>query len=366
MNNLDAIALIALKQTKGIGNVRINTILYNYHPHALFNYSKSKLRQVLQINNPYIIDEFRRPKNRNIAEIEYRKIIDKKINFIDIKNESYPNKLKNIYDPPPFILTKGSTHGQKPIFISIVGTRKPNHEAASIVEELLQGIKHLNPIIVSGLAYGVDTLAHKFSLENNLSTIGVLGSGFDHFYPKSNIDLSKKMIAQGGAIVSEHFLSECPNRENFPKRNRIVAGMSDCTIVIQSAVKGGSLLTADLASGYGREVFAFPGSIKDPIYRGTHKMIKEHKAGLIEGPEDLITQMNWGDIPMQGIKQMMIFDDLSNEESKIYKKVVEFGKVHIDQLAMSLQMNPFALNAFLLSMELRNIIKVLPGRHFTI
>lgn len=357
--------ILALSKVKGIGIRTLNGLILNQQVQKVCQSSKRDLFK--RWKDPNIVNDILSKSTWKEAEEELDLIGREGISFMHIGEGSYPDMLKHCYDAPSYFFHKGSIGNLDRPIISIVGTRKPDTMAVDLIKGLVEDISHLDPIIVSGLAIGVDTLAHQVSLEFNLKTIGVLGSGFNNFYPKRNLKLSRNILESGGIIISEYFLNTPPDKENFPKRNRIVAGLSDCTVVVQSAIKGGSLLTADLAFGYQRDVFAFPGDVGNKVYKGTHKLIKEHKAALIESGDDLIEAMSWGELrENQKVQQIDLFSQLSTSEMKVVDVLKLKGKLNMDDLNIESKLDYSELNTLLLTMELKGIIKLLPGKIYSL
>jgi len=365
MNKYDIIALFILKQIKGIGVSRLNYVLSQCKPSDIFEKNQNELSCLLKVKDISILKQVHNKSLLLNAEKEFELMKQHSISFITVRDKNYPFLLKQLNDPPPFLFYKGTLPASTSRFISVVGTRKPSADAQRIVYRLIDTLKPVDPVIVSGLALGIDTIAHKVSIDHQVPTIGVLGSGFGCFYPRSNERLAQRILDKDGIIFTEHFFLDPPNREHFPKRNRIVAGLSSCTVVVQSASSGGSLLTADLANGYNRDVFAFPGSLDESVYRGTHKLIKENKAALVESGEDIIKAMNW-EVQSPEKFPKSIFLDLSNLELQIVKLLSQHNKLHIDQLQRSLYQVGNNLNIILLGLEMKNIIKTLPGKHFSL
>ena len=216
-------------------------------------------------------------------------------------------------------------------------------------------------IIVSGLAFGIDTIAHKTSLKNNIQTIGVLAHGLDRVYPAQNTSLAKQMITHGG-LLTEFTSNTKPDRQNFPGRNRIVAGVSDALIVIESGIKGGSLITAELGNGYNKDVFAFPGRADDPKSEGCNFLIKNNKAALITCADDLLENMGWKKQKISPRKQKELFIELSPDEKIIVNILQTCEEAQIDELYFKSKLSSSAVAQALLMLEMQNIIISLPGK----
>ena len=234
-------------------------------------------------------------------------------------------------------------------------------------EKLLAGLREENILVVSGLAYGIDTIAHKAALANNLETVGVLAHGLDNLYPSSNSNLGAKMIKQGG-LLTEFLTQTNPDKENFPKRNRIVAGMCDATIVVESKKQGGALITAIIANSYSRDVFAFPGKSGDEFSEGCNNLIKQNKAALIDNAADLLYAMCWEKTESKKAKstQLTMPINLSEEENNIVNLLRDSRAFHIDEICSKLQLTPGKASGLLLQLEFGNIVKSLPGKLYTL
>jgi DNA processing protein len=220
--------------------------------------------------------------------------------------------------------------------------------------------------VVSGLAYGIDTMAHKEALKNKLATIGVLGHGLDQVYPHANRELAAEMLEQGG-LLSEFMQGIKPEKQNFPKRNRIVSGMADAVVVVESGSKGGSLITADIANSYNKDVLAYPGRATDPSSKGCNQLIRNHKANLITCGQDLVEFMNWvEDLPKLSKAQPAMHASLSDEENVILSIISHHDPCPVDLLTSMSGLNPGLLVAHLLSLEMAGLITSLPGKLYGI
>jgi DNA processing protein len=275
----------------------------------------------------------------------------------------YPRRLKQCIDAPSIIYMKGNVSLNESKVVAIVGTRNATHYGKQICRELISSFKNLNIIVVSGLALGIDVTAHRSCLEFGIPTIGVLGHGFDRVYPAKHGSVAKHMLNNGG-LITEFVPGTKPDRENFPKRNRIVAGMCDATIVIESKLKGGSLITAHLANDYNRDVFAFPGSIHHETSQGCNKLIADQKAHLIQCPDDFFKLMNWKEdqknIDVQGI----LFPSLSAKQKLILDIIAQEREAQIDVIALKAKTPISELNPELFHLEMEGVIQCLPGKQY--
>jgi DNA processing protein len=227
------------------------------------------------------------------AEEEIKFIQKFRIKPLFITDKEYPQRLLNCYDPPTLLFYKGTANLNAAKIISIIGTRTHTEYSKKMTDELIEDLSALNILIVSGMAYGVDAMAHKAAVKNNLPTVGVLGHGLDQIYPPDHSNLAKEMVKNGGGLLTEFRSQINPDKHNFPTRNRIVAGISDATVVIESGIKGGSMVTAELANGYNKDVFAFPGKVTDSKSAGCNYLIKSNKAMLLTDAQQLIEIMGW-------------------------------------------------------------------------
>ena len=251
--------------------------------------------------------------------------------------------------------------------VSIVGTRNNSEYGKTVCEKLVEDLANENILIISGLAYGIDTIAHKAALKNNLPTAGLLAHGLDRIYPPQNKTLAKQMIENGG-LLTEFLSHTSPDKQNFPKRNRIVAGMCDCLVVIESGKKGGSLITAELANGYNKDVFAIPGKTTDTKSEGCNYLIKNNKASLISNGDDLLEMMNWsvrlrsGQQQTAAKKQRELFIEFTADEKTVVDILQQQDSLQIDQLYFKTGLSSSAIAAALLMLEMNGIIDSLPGK----
>jgi DNA processing protein len=298
------------------------------------------------------------------AEQELKFIHKFRIKPLFITDKEYPQRLLNCYDPPTLLFYKGSANLNSSKIVSIIGTRTHTDYSKKMTDELIEELSAQNVLIVSGMAYGVDAMAHKAALKNNLPTVGVLGHGLDQIYPPDHSNLAKDMVKDGGGLLTEFRSQTNPDKHNFPTRNRIVAGMSDATIVIESGIKGGSMVTAELANGYNKDVFAFPGKVTDNKSAGCNYLIKSNKAMLLTDAQQLIEIMGWEEKNQKSKtkSQKEIFIELSKEEKIIVDILNEKETVHIDEINLRSGLSSSAIAAAILNLELQNVVNGLPGK----
>ncbi|MBK8680071.1 MAG: DNA-protecting protein DprA [Sphingobacteriales bacterium] len=279
----------------------------------------------------------------------------------------YPARLKNCYDAPILLYFSGKTPAalHQPRAISIVGTRLASAYGKAVCEALVAALAPYNPLIVSGLALGIDAAAHKSALQHQLNTIGVLGHGLDEVYPREHKTLAQKIQQQGG-LLTEFMTKTLPDKTNFPRRNRIIAGLTEATLLIETANKGGSIITAQLARSYHREVMAVPGRVGDVYSSGCNMLIKANIASLIENAKDVVAILNWPEnpnAPTQPTKQALLFDLMPNEQTVMVALRNE-NPQHIDKLVQTTQMPLQTLSGILLNLELNGLIRTLPGSRY--
>jgi DNA processing protein len=301
------------------------------------------------------------------AERELEFIRRNKILACTWLDEEYPYRLKNCEDAPLVLFRIGKGNWSPERLVSIVGTRQPSEEGKEICRQLMCDLAEQGISTVSGLAYGIDICAHKSSLQYNIPTFGVLAHGLDRIYPGVHRSTAEKMLNEGGLITE--FLSETnPDRENFPKRNRIVAGMSDATIVIETGNKGGSIITAMLANDYNRDVFAFPGRPGDEKTSGCNRLIKIHRAQLVENANDILNALGWNANQRSAPSpvQIPLFPDLEQDEKVLYDLLQENGNTAIDLICLKSNWPMSKVSALLLTMEFKGLVRSFPGKIFNV
>jgi len=310
---------LALHLLPGIGPVSArNLVSYCGGVKEIFHTKKSELQRIPFIGTERA-KEILKYKNFNKIQEELDQIKKNKIETLFYLDKNYPQRLRNCDDAPILLFYKGNADLNSEKIISIVGTRHITSYGREFTEKFVKEISEYRPLIVSGLAYGVDIQAHKSALKNDLPTVGVVAHGLDKMYPADNAATAEKMLLNGG-LLTEYIHGTKPERDNFPARNRIVAGLTDAVIVIESASRGGALITAEIANSYNRDVFALPGRINDLYSKGCHALIKQNKAMIFESAADIADAMNWNqkEKPKPN-KQMMLFEDYLPEEQIIIK-----------------------------------------------
>ena len=354
---------IALTLVPGIGDVLIRHLIsYCGNAEEVFRQSKNKLLRIPGIGEK-VASAIHSFKSFQRAEEEIIFIEKHQVQSIFYTDKDYPSRLRHFADAPVMIYMLGHTDLNNPKIVGIVGTRKATEYGKAFTAELVNALKPTGALIISGLAFGIDISAHKAALENGLPTIGVTGHGLDRIYPYQHKSTAKQMLEQGG-LLTEFMSESLPDRENFPKRNRIVAGLCDVLVIAESSMKGGAMITADIAHSYDKEIMALPGRAGDEFSEGTNHLIKTNKAAMITRARDLFEWMNWDiEIPAKELQQKITFH-FSVEEAKVVSYLQQRTKAAIDDIALSLQVDPGTLSLTLLDLEFRGSIRSLPGKCF--
>ena len=365
MNDQELLSLLALQKIEGVGDIIAKKLLH--HCGTAENIFKTKATQLAAIDG---IGQFliKNLKNKSVfleAEQELKFIKNNTIDVHFFKDDSYPDKLKHCIDGPILLFSSGNINIKNQKVISIVGTRQITSYGTEFCKKLIEDLAPLNPIIVSGFAYGVDIVAHQIAMDLNLQTIAVVAHGLNQIYPKTHKKFVAKM-EQNGGFLTEFWSNSNPEKENFVKRNRIVAGMSEATIVIESAEKGGSLITANMANDYNRDVFAVPGRTTDKLSQGCNNLIKTQRANLLSSAADIMYILNWqiNDNQTQRAVQKQLFVALENDEQKIYDYLLKNCKQLLDVIALENDLQVFKISSILLNMELKGVVRPLPGKLF--
>jgi DNA processing protein len=353
---------MALTKIPNIGNVHAKSLMQVFkEPSQIFKTSKFHLEKIEGIGSVRA-NSIKTFKDFDVCKKEMEFIQKHAIDALFFTDEKYPKRLLNCYDSPILLYYKGSSHLNASKIISIVGTRSNSEYGKQICEKFICDLKLKDALIISGLAYGIDTIAHKAALNNNIETIGVLAHGLDRIYPTANKQLAKEMIFKGG-LLTEFMSSTNPDKQNFPNRNRITAGICDALVVIETSKKGGSLITAELANDYNKDVFAFPGKVTDIKSEGCNKLIQLNKAHLITHANDLLEMMQWNETKLN-VKKItpQLFYDLNKEELEILEFFKQKTDWQIDDLCIHSKMNNSKISGVLLSLEMNGIIHSLPGK----
>ena len=364
MNPNELFYTLALMRAEGIGDISAKKLLSHFGlAENIFKASKKELDKVFRITQNSIA-EIHNKTTFKAAENEVLFLEKNRLKIYFYQDENYPDRLKHCADAPVLLFGSGNINLENTKILSIVGTRNITAYGTSFCKKFVEDLAVLNPVIVSGFALGTDICAHLSALENNLQTVGVLAHGLNQIYPKSHKKYIRQMEENGG-FLTEFWSDSNPDKENFVRRNRIVAGLSDATIVIESAAKGGSLITANLANDYSREVFAVPGKTTDTYSQGCNNLIKTQRANLLSSVADLVYMLNWDVKPKkQKTVQKQLFVSLNEEQQKIYDYLFKNQKEQLDSIARDCNIPIYKTASVLLDMELKGVIRPLPGKQF--
>lgn len=361
-NSQEVLYYVALTLTKGIGAVIGRQILSFYgSPENFFKESSKALSKLTWIT-PSILKNRTDPQLFSKAEKELSFAQKYQIDLLFCDRKEYPFRLNECNDAPLMLYYKGCADLNTFRVLSIVGTRRPTSYGLRMCEEMMETLRQKCPdvLVCSGLAYGIDVATHKEALRNQLKTVGVLGHSLDIIYPDIHRNVAVEMVEQGG-LLSEYPSETGPDRPNFVMRNRIIAGMADATVVVESSERGGSLITAAAADSYNREIFAFPGRSIDSSSCGCNNLIRDCKASLATSMDDILKAMNWESTCKQPVQQDL-FLTLSDEENNIVKVLYSQSEgLHINQIALQTGLPVYKLSSILLEMEMKGLVKTLPG-----
>lgn len=330
--------------------------------------NRNNIKDVISDASPRLINalsDVSEALHRAEAELEFDNAHT--IRPLTMACDDYPERLRNCDDAPIVLFYRGNTDLNQRRIVSIVGTRHCTAYGQDIINNFCRSLKELCPnvLIVSGLAYGVDICAHRNALKNGFDTVGVLAHGLDMLYPSAHRDTAKEMLSHGG-LLTEFLTNTNPDKMNFVRRNRIVAGISDATIVVESAARGGSLITADIAQSYARDVFTFPGNVNSPYSEGCNKLIRDNKAALITCAEDFVNAMGWEqdnkvkEARAKGIERQL-FPELTAEETRIVELLQKNNDLQLNIIAVQTGLPIGSISALLFSLELKGVIKLYAG-----
>ena len=356
---------IGITLVKGIGNIIAKQIINHSDDISLVFTEKKHLVERIPGLSRRLVAEICRPEVLKRAEQEIRFIEKTKVIPLFITDKAYPKRLRECVDSPVMLYYKGYTDLNTAKIISIVGTRNASAYGRDMTNQLVREIKEKFPdtLIVSGLAYGIDIVAHRAALRENMATVGILAHGLDRIYPPVHRDVAVEMLNKGGLLTD--FMSETnPDRQNFVKRNRIIAGIADCTVVVESAEKGGALITANIADSYNRDLFACPGKVGDRYSAGCNLLIQCRKATLIISAQDIFREMNW-DVATQTAGrqavQRSLFIDLTPEEKTVTDLLSKAKNLQLNSLAIELNWPVGRLSGVLFELEMKGVVCSRPG-----
>jgi DNA processing protein len=355
---------LALTLVPNIGDVHAKLLLQQFgDASSIFKASHKDLERLEGIGTVRA-SSIRAFNDFHLAEAELQFIEKYRIKTLFLTDPEYPQRLLNCYDSPTLLFYKGTADLNASKVLAIVGTRSNSDYGKQFTEELVAELTSQQVLIVSGLAIGIDAYAHKAALKNNLPTVGVVGHGLDKIYPSVNKGLARDIALQNGGILSEFFSGTLPDKHNFPLRNRIVAGMSDATIVVETLISGGSMITAKLADAYNRDVFAVPGRTTDTKSKGCNYLIKNNKAILLTDAGQLLDIMGWQEKKKKIKKQKELFIELTPEEKQVIDILKQKESVHIDEINISSGLSSSSVAAAILNLELQSVIGSMPGKMY--
>jgi DNA processing protein len=356
------LALLALHFIPGIGDYLIRQLVsYCGSAEKVFKIPRGKLLKIPGVGL-VTAEAISQGKPFMLAEKELRKAEKETVSLLFFTDKNYPSRLRQVNDAPTMLYAKGNMDLENPKTVAIVGTRQSTAYGKECVENLVNDLVPHQALVVSGLAYGIDIHAHKQAIKHQLPTVGVMGSGMDVIYPSAHRDVAMKMMERGG-LLTEHPFGTQPDAHNFPARNRIVAALSDAIIIVEAAEKGGALITADIGNSYNKDVFAFPGNVKQSHSAGCNNLIKSNRAHLITSIRDLQYIMNW-DIGVKPKKQdEVVLDGYEPEEQLIIRTLLENNKqLMIDEISWKTNLPISKIASLLLTLEFKGLLASLPGK----
>ncbi len=360
------LALLALHFIDGIGDYLIKQVIsYTGSAEKAFKTPKGKLMQIPGVGE-VTAEAILNGKPFLEAEKELRRAEKESVELVFYMDKKYPSRLKSIPDAPSILYMKGNIDFENLKSVAIVGTRQATPYGKSQVEKIIQELAPHQPLIVSGLAYGIDIHAHKQAVKHNLPTIGIMGSGMDRIYPAAHRDTARKMFEHGG-LVTENCFGTKPDAHNFPQRNRIIAGLCDALLVIEAAEKGGALITAEIANTYNKDVFACPGSIGETFSAGCNNLIKSNKAHLLTSVKDIEYIMGWDAAKPPKKKASATLEGYEPDEQTVLKVMIDKkANVLIDELSWKANLPVSQLASVLLGLEFKGIVKSMPGKQYAL
>ncbi|UBM62405.1 DNA-processing protein DprA [Candidatus Sulfidibacterium hydrothermale] len=355
---------IGITLIPGIGDVNGKKLVHWFgSAEAVFKAKEKDLLMIPGIGRK-MVQNILHQKVLRRAEKEVRYIEKNQIRPLFFLDDDFPQRLLNCYDHPLMLYYKGKADLNHKRMIAFVGTRRATGYGKEQCRQLIDGLREKDVLIVSGLAYGIDGCAHRHAVDLDISTVAVLGHGLDRIYPASHRKLAEEMLISGGGLLTEFLSETVPDRENFPRRNRIVAGMVDAVVVVESGMKGGALITAELANSYNRDVFAVPGRVTDPFSSGCNQLIKTNRAALVHDAGDIGYLMGWEDRKKKTVKQINLFPEMNEREKAIYDLLCENGIMGIDKVIVETGFSPSSVSTALLNLEFNGLVRSLPGKQY--
>ncbi|MDE6348399.1 MAG: DNA-processing protein DprA [Bacteroides sp.] len=368
MNSDERICSIALTLCPGIGHIGAKRLIESMGSASEVFHRRKELPHLMPGTNPDLVEALGSPTAFARAEREMEFVEKNRLACLTLKDEAYPSRLRECEDAPAFLFFKGNADLNRLHVVNLVGTRRATDYGKQFCADFVRDLAALCPdvLVVSGLAYGIDIHAHRAALANHLPTVAVLAHGLDRIYPYVHRKTAIDMLADGG-LLTEFLTETTPGRHNFVSRNRIVAGMCDATIVVESAAKGGSLITAELAEGYHRDCFAVPGRTTDAFSMGCNRLIRDNKAALVQSAEDFMQAIGWTASAAlskpEGI-QRSLFPELTEEEQRVVQLLKQRGDLHINVLVVEANIPVNRMSALLFELEMKGVIKAMVGGHY--
>lgn len=361
----DLLYKIALTLIPKVGAVTAkNLVSYCGGAKEVFQSSKKELIKIPGIGAT-IAHNILDPEVMKRAELEMRFVEHNSIQTFFYLDADYPQRLKPLHDAPVVLYYKGNTDLNQKRIVSIVGTRKPTSYGKISCEKIVEQLKAYDVLVVSGLAMGIDVIAHRKCIEEQLPTVGVLGHGMKMIYPAAHRKIAANMTMNGG-LLTEFASSVGAEKEHFPMRNRIVAGMCDALIVVQTKNKGGSVISVEMANNYSKDVFAIPGRINDEYSAGCNRLIKTHRAALLESVDDLAYVMQWDEDKTSASRQMDLFQELDDTEKNIINILKQDEEQGIDELMIQTELSSTKIAAVMLELEFKGLVKTIPGKRYSL
>ncbi|MBO4216300.1 MAG: DNA-processing protein DprA [Bacteroidaceae bacterium] len=371
MNTQEIIAAIALTKLKGLSLLNARTMLEAMGSASeVFAHRKEIVRMIPDASQRLVSAFADADEAMKIAEEEVEFIEKKRLKVFTLQDEDYPQRLRECEDAPLVLYGCGNVNLNSQRIISVVGTRKCSEYGREVCNNFIADLKRYYPdtLIVSGLAYGIDVCAHRAALENGMATVGVLAHGLDTIYPSMHRQIAADMVHQQGGLLTEYTTHTTPEKGNFVRRNRIVAGLCDACIVVESSERGGSLITAELAMEYNRDVFAFPGRAYDEYSRGCNNLIRRQQATLLTCAADLLDAMGWENPLKKASKpeaiQQELFPDLTDEERALVNTLKSVDDKHINQIAIDANIPYSRASMILFDLEMKGVVKALGGARY--
>ncbi len=373
MNTQEIVSSIALTKLNGLSLLNARTLLDLLGSASeVFAHRKDIVGVIPDASKRLVAAFDHTDEALRLAEEEMKFVEQKRLRVLTLNDVDYPQRLRECEDAPLVLYYCGSANLNSQRVISIVGTRKCSEYGREVCNNFIADLKRYYPdtLIVSGLAYGIDVCAHRAALDNGMSTIGVLAHGLDTIYPSMHRQIAADMVHRQGGLLTEYGVHTTPEKGNFVRRNRIVAGMCDACIVVESSERGGSLITAELAMEYNRDVFAFPGRVYDEYSRGCNNLIRRQQATLLTCAADLLDAMGW-DNPLKKdskrkVVQQELFPDLTDEERALVNTLKDVDDKHINQIAIDANIPYSRASMILFDLEMKGIVKALGGARYKV